>query len=475
MILSSLYITRLKLIIARKMATSMDSVQSIYSRNDLVEDTSSMPSIVGASKSILLQCVRTLMFLPLSLACLPLYIVGLFIWGLPPTISPWSRFYKYFIASFTEGSPEEGIPFTNRILVFIIVFDNLMKSPIRGVGWFLDEMFYPSYRKCQIKDPLFFISAARSGSTQLAGYLEDEEETFIAPMMIEAMFPYIWVWRTIVPILRMIGLKKHFESSSSLLYSEELKKRHNSNLFKTETWEIALGVTHITAVSATLGATFMKWGFLNSALQDQPVDNEFCKLFIEFNDCIMKKVMYHRGLPKQRMFIKGHLLIVARELEQRYDGAKFLAVVRDPIERFGSTVNFIKVVSDYGLLRRYYGFFPVTWRIIRDYVVELQICYCNEEMIFYNQSDKNKLAISFDIYVKDLASSIERIYSFLNIPVSAELSSKAATLQKSSHDRTKRKAAYDPKYNRSLASLGVDEEKLKEYLSNYINWMKTLG
>ena len=40
-------------------------------------------------------------------------------------MSPWSRFYKYFIATLSE---EEGIPFANRILVFIIVFDNLMKS-----------------------------------------------------------------------------------------------------------------------------------------------------------------------------------------------------------------------------------------------------------------------------------------------------------------------------------------------------------
>ena len=69
---------------------------------------------------------------------------------------------------------------------------------------------------------------------------------------------------------------------------------------------------------------------MHSPLKDQPVDREFCKSFIELNDCIMKKVMYHRGSPKQRMFIKTHLLIIARELEQRYDGATFLTMVRDP-------------------------------------------------------------------------------------------------------------------------------------------------
>ena len=93
----------------------------------------------------------------------------------------------------TEGKPEEGIPFTNRILIFIIIFDNLVKSPIKGVGWFLDEIFYSSYHKCEIKEPLFILSAMRSGSTQFARYLEDDdEEKFIAPMMMEAMCFHIY-------------------------------------------------------------------------------------------------------------------------------------------------------------------------------------------------------------------------------------------------------------------------------------------
>ena len=439
---------------------------------DVVEDTPLRPSISSATKSILLQCVSTLLFLPLSLAFLPLYIIGLIIWGRPPTVSPWSRFYRYFTATFTEGKPEEGIPFTNRILIFIIIFDYLVKSPIKGVGWFLDEIFYPSYHKCEIKDPLFLVSAMRSGSTQLASYLEDDEENFIAPMMVEAMFPYIWAWKLIAPILKMIGLKKYFDVPPPI-FGEEMKKRHTSNFFKTETWELAVGLGHMTVLSVSLGASFCKWGYLFSSLKEQPVDREFCKIFVELNDCIMKKVMYHRGLPKQRMFIKTHLLIIARELEQRYDGAKFLTIMRNPVERLRSSVNFAKVGSADGPMQKAYNVFPMTWRVARDWIIETQICYCEEEMIFYNQSE-NKLAISFDTYVKNLAGTLQCVYLFLKIPVSAELLSKAAALQKSSHDHTKRRNAYDPKYNRSFSSLGVDEEKLKNFLSDYINWMNKL-
>ena len=456
----------------------MDMILSICSKTDLIEDTPLKPSILCASMQIVLKCVSILLFLPLSLACLPLFIIGLMIWGRPPITSPLSRFYKYFTATWTEGKPEEGIPPTNRILIFLCILDFVVKSPITGVAWFLDEVFYSSYHKCEIKDPLFFISAPRSGSTQLADYLEDDNENFIAPMVIEAMFPYIWTWRIIAPILKMIGLKQFFEDFSSNFYGEEMKKRHNGRFFKTDTWEFPLGITHMVVLSCNLGISFMKWGFVGSTLKEQPVDRVFCKIFIELNDCILKKVMFHRGSPNQQIFIKSHMLIVARELEQQYNGAKFLTVVRDPIQRFRSCVNFIKVVSSVGPMKRQFGLFPITWRVARDYVVESQICYCEDEMMFYNQSEenaKNKLVVSFDMYVKNLAATLQCVYSFLNIPMSSERLSKAAALQKSSHDRTKRRIAYDPKYNRSLSSLGVDEEKLNEHLSDYINWMKRFG
>ena len=135
-----------------------------------------------------------------------------------------------------------------------------------------------------------------------------------------------------------------------------------------------------------------------------------------------------------------------------------MAVVRDPKERFCSAVNFVKVFADDGPLIRGLNVYPITWRVALDWVIEPQLCYCEEEMTFYNQCEensKNKLAISFDTYVKNLASALQCVYSFLNIPASAELLSKAAALQNSSHDRSKRKATYDPKYKRSLSSLGI--------------------
>ena len=98
--------------------------------------------------------------------------------------------------------------------------------------------------------------------------------------------------------------------------------------------------------------------------------------------------MYHRCLPKQRMFLKSHLLIAARELEQRYDGVKFLTIVQNPMERFYSVINFIKVFSVDGPTSKGLNVVSITWRVARDWAIESQICYCEEEMNFYNQSEE---------------------------------------------------------------------------------------
>ena len=115
----------------------------------------------------------------------------------------------------------------------------------------------------------------------------------------------------------MIGLKKYFEVPSSF-YGEEMKKRHNSSLFRADTIELGIGPGHMTPLSFNLGTSFCKWGLLTAALKEQPIDEEMYRIFIESIDCIIKKVMYHRGLPKQRMFLKSHLLIAARELEPNF-------------------------------------------------------------------------------------------------------------------------------------------------------------
>ena len=174
------------------------------------------------------------------------------------------------------------------------------------------------------------------------------------------------------------------------------------------------------------------------------------------------------------MLLKVHFLRASKALKQQYPKAKFFTVVRNPLDRFQSFINFIKVLCVDGPHGKAWGLFPPNWKIVCDYVIATQIPYCKQEMSFYKDDQENKLVIPFTMYVNNLSATLRRIYSFCNIPIPDHVVSQAIKLQNTSHDRTKLRASYDPHLNRSLASLGVDEDKVKEHLTEYIEWISQL-
>ena len=95
-------------------------------------------------------------------------------------------------------------------------------------------------------------------------------------------------------------------------------------------------------------------------------------------------------------------------------------------------------------------------------------------MSFYKDDPENKLVIPFTMYINNLSATLQCIYSFCNIPIPDHVVSKAIKLQSTSHDRSRLKIKYHPDFNRSLTSLGVDEEKVKEHLIEYIEWVNQL-
>jgi len=132
----------------------------------------------------------------------------------------------------------------------------------------------------------------------------------------------------------------------------------------------------------------------------------------------------------------------------------------------------MKAVSMDGSVHFEFGLFPASWKVVRNWGVQSQTAYCKQEMIFYGQSEDNKLVIPFTIYVNNLCATLRRIYSFCNLPIPDHFVSNAVKIQTTTHDRTKHKASYDSKFQKSIVDLGVDKVKLRDHLTNYINWMK---
>ena len=146
--------------------------------------------------------------------------------------------------------------------------------------------------------------------------------------------------------------------------------------------------------------------------------------------------------------------------------------LRQPEERFQSLINFVMTISTDGLPIRGHALFPLSWKVLRNYVIDTQICYCEQEMSFYKHPQGKKLAIPFTVYVDNLSATLNSVYVFCNISVSADVISKADAVQTTTHNRQRRRSSY--RLNKSWEDLGVDEEKLSDHLAEYNNWIEQL-
>ena len=351
-------------------------------------DDNNQPKFISAFVIIAFICCRTLLWVLVSSVILPFFLVALFIWGLPPTVPVWCRIWKYLKAAFTEGKSEDNIPLTNRAIIFVSILNVVVKIPVNGMCWFLDELLYSDYHNVDIKEPVFFLTAPRSGSIQLCQYLEEDKENFIIPTIAEVLVPYIWYWKLFIPTLAGLGIK-HPHSDITNTFGMEVKKRATIDLGKAGAFDALVGMWHIKPFCYYLGSSFMKWGYSYAKLEE-PMDEKFYDSLLLFTSHVVRKVIYLRGKPKQCMLLKIHFLRAAKTLQKQYPDAKFFTVVRQPLDRFQSFINFLKVlVATDGPHDKEWGLFPPTWKVIRDYVMSTQIPYCKQEMSFYKDDQEN--------------------------------------------------------------------------------------
>ena len=125
----------------------------------------------------------------------PLYWLGALVWGSPPNVPKLWQVRRYLHLTWTIRPPSPGLPFGRRCLLTITILQKVALAPVLGIAWFLDELFFGRVLgSTTIVAPLIEISAARSGSTQLARYLEDDRR-LASPNLLQIFFPYLWLWK----------------------------------------------------------------------------------------------------------------------------------------------------------------------------------------------------------------------------------------------------------------------------------------
>lgn len=390
----------------------------------------------------------------------PLYLLLRLFWRRPPIVCSLARSLRCARMILCEW-PAHGPTVAMRIGLLLELGRRVALNGARGLAWFLDEVIWGRrLHQERIVAPIFEISAARSGSTQLARYLEDDPH-LCAPSMLQETFPLVWLWR-LAPRFERFLPKDWLEKLVHTLMPKEFQERHEVNLLRTDTFEVAyLAFFQLADLFISLGprawAEEFNYGCVQEASRAVWEDD-----FLRFIDAIARKTLMEarpdpEGQPR-RLLIKGHFLLMAPALAQRYPDARFLTMLRPPEARLQSLINFLHCQATVAPCP------AVPWPWLVEYACTAEVSYCETEMQWFQRAEgPRRCIVRFDQYLRDLEGTWREVYR------------QCLDREPSPHVPRTHAARVRTNYSvdRSLTQLGVDEAALKRRLEAYGRWCRT--
>lgn len=418
-------------------------------------DSQAKPSIV----SLLLRTIQTAVLAILNLFLWPFYAVARQIWYRPPNVPHLAQAKRYLQLTWSVQPPAPGLSWQARVWLTLSIIRKLVMTPLVGLAWLLDELLYGrKLNTIEITDPIFLISGGRSGSTQMARYIEDDPRV-TAPTLLQSMFPYLWLWRLAPRTIGRFLTPDKVRTRIASIMPPELLERHELDPFKADTFDGAMFSAHLNHLALYLGPDVSAEEF-NFAAFTPPDQERLASDFVQLVDRIGRKQRLFMGevgvTEPRRLFIKGHFLNAAEALEQHYPHAVFLTLVRDPASRLQSGINYLRVnPSDPAM-----G--PPPWAWLAASLLQTESDYCRLEQVWYSrETDARRCVVRFADFVADLEGTMQSVYHacFDEVQLPPHVP-RTHPPRERQHYRV----------NYSLAELGIDAAALHTELADYVAW-----
>jgi hypothetical protein len=333
-----------------------------------------------------------------------------------------------------------------------MVIRKMATVPFWGSAWLIDELLYGrKLDNVQIVAPLIEISAGRSGSTQIARYLEDDT-SLSAPSFLQSVFPYLWMWKLAPYTIGLFLSKAKVHELFEQMLPPEFKERHEGDPFRTDTFEASLYMAHLNHLCFLFGPVFGNEEFSASRITPENRvlwEEDFVRILARTGQ---KHLLWSGG---KRLFVKGHFLCAGPALARCFPDARFLTMIRSPEKRYQSAINYLRANP----FDSTFGAPPWAW--LAETTLRSESEYCRREKEWFSE-DPRRCVVRFDDYVNNLPGTMEFIYRMCMFgPVPAHIPTE--------HPPRKREQYL---LNRSLAEVGIDVVVLRTELAEYDAWCK---
>ena len=317
----------------------------------------------------------------------------------------------------------------------------------------MDEIFFPSHRKIEIKAPVFIISNPRSGTTFLHRLMCADEEKFVHIKMYHTIIPAITFFKLIQflnavdnRVGRPLGKFIHWSEKKLFKGWEDV---HAAGFNRSEEDE---GLYFLAGISPALSliTPYLKH-FRELYILDQMDEKKKARIRNYYRSTL-QRWMYVLGKDKQ--FLCKSVMSIGRLqlLQEMCPDMRVVYLARNPYEAVPSFVEMFS--STWSAI----GFkVQETSAEVRE-LAELAIIYYE----YFNQQKKNinpscLITLKYDDLVANPYASVMKVYEQFNFKMSGSMEEK---LQKESNISK----TYKSKHHYSLEQYGLDKQEIYKKL-----------
>jgi hypothetical protein len=348
----------------------------------------------------------------------------------------------------------EKNPMARRYYLAVLILAIPVVSTFHAICFFLDGILFPGLHRIEVREPVFVLGHARSGTTLVHRLMSEDEGRFSSFMLYELYFPSLLQKKVIRVVAafdrKYLGavLEKRVQAWEEKRYAK-MKGMHEMGLTIPEEDDM---VFYYSCASGFWISKMPYMGDLDFYYVDEMPERRRRRLMRFYRDCVRRQ-LYLNGADKVHLSKNPIFAGRVESLIEEFPDARFVVPVRNPYETIPSL---LKLVSS--------GWRRLRWdpervdRCLQVLAEQSFHTYRYPVEVLARHPNTRSAAVDYRELTSDPAATIEGVYEQLGLEVSDDYRQVLAA-------KGRRERTHESKNSYSLQEFGLDADAIHTELA----------